>query len=233
MITLHSFGPMFGLPDPSPFVTKAEALLRLSGLPFRTVIGNLRKAPKGKFPIIEDDGVIVADSTLIRLHLESKYGIDFDQHLTNSEKGIAWCVEKMLEDHLYWALIRFRWVEDSNFNKGPRHFFNAIPALVRPLIIAMVRRQVRRNLHAQGLGRHSEAEIIQMATRAIDALAAILDDKPYLMGEQSCAADATVFAFTAAILAAHFETPLRTHAQQHPNLVAYRDRLLQQFHPAR
>ena len=34
MITLYSFGPMFGLPDASPFVTKAEMLLKLSGLPF-------------------------------------------------------------------------------------------------------------------------------------------------------------------------------------------------------
>jgi hypothetical protein len=28
MITLYAFGPAFGLPDPSPFVTKAEVLLK-------------------------------------------------------------------------------------------------------------------------------------------------------------------------------------------------------------
>jgi len=33
MITLYSFGPAFGLPDPSPFVTKAATLLKMAGLP--------------------------------------------------------------------------------------------------------------------------------------------------------------------------------------------------------
>jgi len=32
MIVLHTFGPAFGQPDPSPFVMKAMALLKLSGL---------------------------------------------------------------------------------------------------------------------------------------------------------------------------------------------------------
>jgi hypothetical protein len=35
MITLYTFGPYFGLPDPSPFVLKAEILLKMAelGLP--------------------------------------------------------------------------------------------------------------------------------------------------------------------------------------------------------
>ncbi len=36
MITLHTFGPAFGQPDPSPFVMKAMALLKLSGQPYTT-----------------------------------------------------------------------------------------------------------------------------------------------------------------------------------------------------
>jgi len=68
---------------------------------------------------IDDDGVRVADSTFIRLHLERKYGVDFDKNLSTIEKGFAWSVEKMLEDHLYWATVYWRWMVDSNFNKGP------------------------------------------------------------------------------------------------------------------
>jgi hypothetical protein len=48
MIILHSFGPGFGLPDPSPFRIKAEILLRMSGLPFERVTGNMRSAPKSR-----------------------------------------------------------------------------------------------------------------------------------------------------------------------------------------
>ena len=73
MITLHTFGPMVGRPDPSPFVTKAAVLLKLSGLPANTVIGDLRKAPKGNLPNLEDDGKVMGDSTLMRLHLDGKH----------------------------------------------------------------------------------------------------------------------------------------------------------------
>src|SRR5919108_3600051 len=82
MITLSAFGPAFGLPDPSPFVTKAEMLLKLSGLPYRTDTTGFRRAPKGKLPYIDDDGTIVADSTFIRRHLEQKHRIDFDPGLS-------------------------------------------------------------------------------------------------------------------------------------------------------
>ena len=105
MITLYTFGRYWGLPDPSPFVMKAEMLLKLSGLPYETVRGDMRKAPKGKLPFIRDGETVVADSTLIRLHLEQQHGIDFDRGLSVRERGIGWSVEKMLEDHMYWVLI--------------------------------------------------------------------------------------------------------------------------------
>ncbi len=34
MITLYTFGPHFGLPDESPFVTKTMLLLKFAGLPY-------------------------------------------------------------------------------------------------------------------------------------------------------------------------------------------------------
>ena len=93
MITLYSFGPGFGLPDPSPFVTKVEVLLKMSKLPYRTDTTGFTKAPKGKLPYIEDDGVMVSDSTFIRWHIEQKYRVDFDKGLDASQKAIAWAFD--------------------------------------------------------------------------------------------------------------------------------------------
>ena len=81
MITLYTFGPGMGLPDPSPFVMKAELLLKMSGQPYRVDTKGFSKAPKGKLPYIDDDGEIVADSTFIRWHLEKKYKLDLDRGL--------------------------------------------------------------------------------------------------------------------------------------------------------
>src|SRR5262249_24742139 len=90
MITLYTFGPAFGLPDPSPFVTKAEVLLKMAGLDYRTDRNGLRRAPKGKLPFIDDDGERIADSTFIRWHIEKKYGVDLDRGLTAPERAVAW-----------------------------------------------------------------------------------------------------------------------------------------------
>ena len=159
MIILYTFGPYFGLPDPSPFVMKAEVLLKMANLPFEIDTGGFNKAPKGKLPYIADDGEIIADSTLIRLHIERKYAFDFDAGLSPPERGIAWAFEKMCEDHLYWAGLHARWMVNENFDKGPRRFFDAVPSPLRPLVVLMTRRQVRRNLWGHGMGRHTMAEM--------------------------------------------------------------------------
>lgn len=231
MITLYTFGPKFGLPDPSPFCMKALVLLKMAGQEFNIATADLQKAPKGKGPYMDDDGTMVPDSTFIRFHLENKYGIDFDKGLSDAESATAWSFEKMCEDHLYWAIVYERWMDDGNFNVGPRHFFDAVPALMRPMVIFMVRRQIRANLKGQGFGRHSKDEVTLLATRAIDHIAAFLGGKPYLMGDKPCGADAMVFATVASLLCDIFESPLCAATSKHKNLVAYRDRLMAQYFP--
>lgn len=233
MITLYAAGPLLpGLPDPSPFVSKAEVLLKMSGLPYRTARADFGKAPKGKIPYIADgDGPLMGDSTLIRWYLEDKYGIDFDPGLSAAEKATAWAFEKMGEEHLYWGVVHARWMNKANFDKGPRQFFAGIPAAVRPVVLTIVRRQVKRALAAHGLGRHSDAEIVRLATRDIDALADFLGDKPWLMGEAPCGADASVWSTVAGLLYPLFDTPLRTAAERHGNLVTYRDRGMARWFP--
>ncbi len=231
MITLYTFGPGFGLPDPSPFVTKVEVLLKMAGVPYKTESTGLSKAPKGKLPYINDNGTVIADSTFIRLHLEQQHGIDFDKGLSPVERGVSWAFEKMCEDHLYWAMVDARWMNDANFNAGPRNFFQAVPAVIRPAVSALVRRRVRSYAKAHGMGRHSGADIEALGIRDLDAIASFLGEKPYLMGNELCGADATIFAFVAGTLCDRFETQLRTATERHINLVDYRNRLMRRFFP--
>ena len=232
MLELHVFGPGFGLPDPSPFCVKAMILMEMSGLPYRRVRGNLRKAPKGKFPVLVDDGEIIPDTSFIRLHLERKHGIDFDKGLSAEQRGLAWAVEKMLEDHLYWQIVQERWANPANFDKGPRHFFNAVPAPLRPLVIAMVKREVRRNLHGHGIGRHSDEERLILARQALDSLSGLLGSKPYLTGPDPCGGDATFGAFMISGLCETFDSPLRGALAEHANLVAYAGRMRDRYFKA-
>jgi glutathione S-transferase len=231
MITLYTFGPGLGLPDPSPFVMKAQVLLKIAGLPHRIDSKGFSKAPKGKLPYIDDDGERIADSTFIRWHLEKKHKVDFDRGLSDEQRAIAWAFEKTAEDHLYWALLDARWMDDANFDKGPRSFFRAAPAPIRPLIIAMVRRKVRQALRAHGMGRHAPAEIAALGTRSVDAAAAYLGQKPFFMGAEPVGVDATIFAFVAGALCPAFETPIRSAAERHDNLKRYVGRMTARFYP--
>jgi glutathione S-transferase len=70
-----------------------------------------------------------------------------------------------------------------------------------------------------------------LAVRGIDALAGVLGDKPYLMGDQPCGADATLFAFVLGGLCPRFDTSLRTALASHANLVAYAERMKRQYYP--
>lgn len=231
MMTLYAFGPAFGLPDPSPFCTKADILMQLSGLPYERRNGNLRRAPKGKLPMLIDDGETIPDSSFIRFHLEAKHGIDFDKGLTPEQSGVAWAVEKMLEDQLYWIVVHERWMDDANFTRGPAHFFKAVPAPLRPVIVGLVKRKVRRNLQGHGMGRHSDAEKLVLAQRAFSAIAAILGDRPYLGGDTPCGSDAALGAFLMAGLCPLFESPVRGVIEGHPNLTAYAARIKARFFP--
>ncbi|HLH95766.1 MAG TPA: glutathione S-transferase C-terminal domain-containing protein [Xanthobacteraceae bacterium] len=232
MITLYAFGPGFGLPDPSPFVMKAETLLKMAGLPYQVDRTGFSKAPKGKLPYIADENERVADSTFIRWHLEKKYKIDFDRGLDEGQRAVAWAFEKMVEDNLYWAILDARWMDDANFNKGPRSFFAAVPAPIRPLIVNMVRRKVRQALHAHGMGRHSPTEISALATHSIDAIAAYLGEKPFFMGSEPVGADATIFSFVAGVLCPAFATAIRNAAERHENLKLYVGRMTARFYPS-
>jgi glutathione S-transferase len=231
MITLYAFGSNFGLPDPSPFVMKTEIHLKMAKLGYHREEGAPQGAPKGKLPYIDDDGVIVADSVFIRDYLEKTYVFDFDAGLNDSQRALAWTVERMIEDHLYWIMVHARWADEDNFAKGPAHFFDQAPEAMRETIRQQGRQNVISILHGQGIGRHSVEEIGDIAERSFAALAKILGDKPYLTGERPCGTDASVFGIVAGALTPLFDTPVRAAAGRHANLVAYRDRMLERYYP--
>lgn len=231
MITLYGSGARFGLPDASPFVSKAEILLKMAGVPYQKAKANFSKAPKGKIPYIEADGKLIGDSFFIRHYLEEKHGANFDKTLTADKRGIAHAFQTMCEEHLYWAIVNARWMDRENFEKGPKTYFDDAPAPLRPFVIAAVKRSVKRSMKGQGFGRHTGDEIETLAKRDLDALSAYLADKPFLLGDEPCGADASVWSSVASVLCPFFATPIRDYAEKRPNLVAYRNRGMQRWFP--
>lgn len=227
MITLYAFGPMWGMPDPSPFVIKTLVQLKMAGLPFRIDYEGYPRAPKGKLPFIEDDGVTVADSTFIRAHIEARYGVDLDAGLDNRQRATAWAVERLLEDHLTWGLAYTRWAIRENFDKGPAAFFSGAPEAAG----RQARAETVAALRSHGLGRHSDAEIAELAARSFGAVSTLLGDQPYLFGDEPVGVDATAYGVIASCLCARFDGGVRDAGAAYPNLAAYCERMTERFFP--
>jgi len=110
--------------------------------------------------------------------------------------------------------------------------FRSLPAPVRPLIEAQVRRTMRKTLRLQGLGRHDAAAKLELARRDFSAISDILAGKPFLFCDKPSGADASVGAFVIGALAEAVKTPLRDAAGSRPNLVAYGERMTRRFFPS-
>lgn len=232
MITLYGSFPAFGLPQASPFVMKTEVQLKMAEIPYRLERGAPDEGPKGKIPYLVEAHQKLGDSTFIRDHIEKTHGIDLDRGLTPDMRARSWAIERMLEDHLYWAIVHSRWMDDANFAAGPAHFFDTLPQGVRERARAGAREHVRAMLYGQGLGRHSRAEVEDLGCRSIAALSTLLGNKAFLMGPAPSAVDATAFAMVASLLTPVFQTRLRDFTEERVNLTSYRDRLLREFYPS-
>jgi glutathione S-transferase len=227
MITLYGFGPKFDLPDASPFVMKTEVQLKMAGIAYRLERGSPRDAPKGKLPFIKDGNARIGDSTLIREHIERAHGIDLEAGRTAAERAAGWAIERLLEDHLYWAMLHLRWADDANFTKGPSQFFPGVaPALRDERRAALLDR-----IAAHGLGRHTPHEIAEFGDRSLAALSTLLDDRPYLFGNEPSAVDATAFAMFTSVATPFFESPLTRRARGYANLMAQSARMMSRYYP--
>ena len=234
MIHVHKFGPAFGLPDASPFVTKLETYLRIIGQKYETVTADVRKAPRAQLPFVDIDGQVIADSTAIVDHFEAVRPEKLDAHLDAGQRAVALAFKSMLEEHLYFGLLFMRWATDDGwavFEPTLREMLGTmgVPSLLRGMISSSARKQVINRTRTQGIGRQPRAELVGNCTKLIDALAEHLGDRPYFCGDQPTTYDATVYAFVAGVLCPAFDNELRKHAATKANLVRYEQTMKERY----
>lgn len=233
MISLYTFGSRFNLPDPSPFVMKAEILLKMTKLPYEVVTtGDVTKAPKGKFPFIIDNGITIADTSFIRFYLEKEYGIDFDSQADLFALPSAFMAERYCEDNLYFLMLSQRWLNQENFEKGPQVFFEQVPWFLRKLIRKKVIKDIEKTLYLQGLGRHSLEEQMQLVEKGSDMLSRLLGDRDYFGGNAPCGADAFISSILYGTLNNYFDDPFQKYFAEKENLVGYSKRMMKLFYPS-
>ena len=170
-------------------------------LPRKIVQNHLDMAtgPKGKMPWITLNGEDYSDSQLCIELLAKKFdkANHLSSHLSESEQATATAFRVMAEEHLFWALELHLLVYTNGrhfeeIQSGLPWFIN----IVRPLII----RRVRNNAMAQGMGRHTQAEVFEMGAKDLRAISAYLAEKPFFTGQKATEVDCALFGILAVLL---------------------------------
>jgi glutathione S-transferase len=229
MLTLVQFEPAWGVLNASPFCMKVEVYCRLAKIPYHTEsMLNPSKGPKGKLPFIRHDGIELGDSESILDYLEQKFSVQMDNALGAADKAAARAIRLMCEEHLYWVLLYNHWRDAAAWPLVRAELFGPIPLLFKKPIAALAQRKMRKQLHAAGMGRHSEAEIYAKGCADIHALSILLADQDYFCGAAPTRLDATVYAFLANVLLP-LPSPVAETTRCHANLMTYINRMAEQI----
>jgi glutathione S-transferase len=231
MLKLVTFAPAFGAPSASSFGVKALCLLKMAGADYEVVSGDPRKAPKAKLPMLVDGDTTIPDSEDIRSYLEQKFNVDFDAGLSPEQRATSRAIIRMCDEHLYFALVCDRWLNDANWEVVKETFFGMIPALMRGFITKKIRQKVRDNMYAQGMGRHSVEEQFVRADKDIKAILTLVGDKPFLFGNTPTAADTSAAPVIASMAGSPTETMLSKRINADAPLMAYLDRVREALYP--
>ncbi|XP_066979167.1 failed axon connections homolog [Macrobrachium rosenbergii] len=229
VVILHGLGRGVYTPSASPYVMKLATYLRMANIEhkmdFTEPLG-----PKGKSPWITINGQSMGDSQLIMDFLGSHFNKDLSSHLNDEQKAVAWSFAVMVDEHLAWTLKDWRWVRD-----GGRSIFPVIglrPSLLTWLPMMRMSRKQKGLMMAQGIGRHTHAEIDSFARRDIRALSDYLGNKPFLMGDEPCEVDCSLFGCLVQIRYNYSGSPYTSLLERdYPNLGAYVTRMKELLWP--
>jgi len=155
--------------------------------------------PKGKSPWITLNGEDYSDSQMCIELLAKKFdkANHLSSHLSESEQATATAFRIMAEEHLLWVLALERFV----YKKGRtmRNIQGGLPRIFS-CVVPLLSRRIRNNAVAQGMGRHSEAEVYEMGAKDLRAISAYLGEKPFFTGQKATEVDCALFGFVAQFL---------------------------------
>lgn len=181
---------------PSPFCMKVRAILNYKGVPYErvAVLGPslmelLRRSNVRKVPALDVDGRMIVDSTDIAYELERLFPepavLPAHAHL----QGLSHALEDWSDEALYFLGLYFQWIEPGG-RPMVRKAFGSAPLGIAARVF--YQRRITAQLRGQGTGRKSHSQITADLRREFSALAGILADQPYLLGQRPYLCDFAV-----------------------------------------
>ncbi len=211
MITVYGYTPAWGLPDISPYVTKLVNYMTFAGLDYTWKPQDLARldedSPFGKLPyIVDEDGTKVGDSNRIIIYLKHEYGDPLDGDQSPAEAAQALAFNRLVEEHLYWSgVIQPRWRYEDDFEIYIPYIVQGadVGPELRAALMAF-RDRILEEFNGQGMGRRPDDEVLTSVDASVYSTIRHITDSPW-------------------------DWPGRDYARSQANLVAYTDRIRDEF----
>ncbi|KAL8583415.1 hypothetical protein ACOMHN_057871 [Nucella lapillus] len=226
-VILHHIGRGPYAPSMIPFAVKLETYLRMAKIPYQTE-NSFERSSKQKYPWITYNGEDIADSDFCIQHLNKIRNVNLNSWLTTEQCAIAVAFQRLVEDNLYWVLFVTCWVNEINadfLQKAP--LFDLPMLMVKLTVIPALGKMA----WAQGTGRHSPADVRQIARKDLTALSDFMGSKKFLMGNKPCEQDCALFGMLSHLYWQMPSTINTIFTEEFPQLVAYCERMKETFWP--
>lgn len=232
MLKLYQFERTWGIPNLSHFCCKIETYLRMAGIEYEVKSTLPLTAPKGKLPYIEDGDTKLGDSQFIIQYLKTN-NKNLDETLNNTELALSLAMQRLLEEHLYWATMYSRWqYTDANWQINKKAIFGVMPPVIRDIAATYFRNKINKQIYGHGIGRHKTEEIFKNGMLDIDAISEFLGEKNYFFGEKPTTLDTSAFGILINTLGCPIESPLKDHSLSKNNLINFVARIRSQYFSA-
>jgi hypothetical protein len=189
----------------------------MAKVPYENVHG-MKRSPKGKVPWMEYNGRVVSDTQFCTEFLKKECDIDLDRQLDTKERAIARAFQKMMEENTYWTIALERWSYDTE---------QAVVKMVVPWIFRkwVAPRKMKKQSYAQGMGRHTEKEVMGIMKDDLQAVSDFLGEKKFMMGDNKASElDCVIFGFLSQ-MKWQSSVCVKELITSFPNLSKYCDRL--------
>jgi glutathione S-transferase len=229
MLRLYQLERTWDIPNLSHFCCKIETYLRMADIEYEIKPTLPLTAPKGKLPYIEDNHTKLGDSQFIIHYLKANYK-NLDKALNNKEQALSLAMQRLLEEHLYWATMYSRWqYTDANWEINKKAIFGVMPPVIRDIAAIYFRNKINKQIYGHGIGRHKAEEIFKIGMLDIDAISDFLGGNNYFLGEKPSTLDASAFGILINTLGCPIESPLKDHALSKNNLINFVARIKSRY----
>lgn len=211
---------------PSPFCLKVRSILAYKGVEYERVavlgpslLEFFRRSGVRKVPALDVDGRLLVDSTDIAHEIERLFPEPSILPADPRLRGLSHALEDWSDEALYFLGLYFQWIEPAG-KPMVRKAFGATPLGIAARWFYQHR--IAGQLRGQGTARKSPVHIAADLRREFEGLAAMLADRPFLLGEQPYLCD---FAVCAQLVYMSRPPASAEILREHLPLLAYMERM--------